>query len=157
MLVASHPDALKHINPWLAHYYGIHPSLVSISHGGYWLSISKVALVQANTVLGASYQVYRHTKTDQIILCTICYALPTVIHEYAETVAPTTYFGSPRTLLQTSHLVPNGATPPNIITPTDLRRSYNTTRRPTSRVPRGRPLASSVLRGTYNSLQANRT
>jgi len=129
MLVTSHPVTLKHIrvNPWLAHY-GIHPSSVSISHGGYWLTIFKVALARANAVLGPSDQVYRHTKTDQIILCTSRCALPTVIHDsgYTETVAPTTYFGSPRTLLQTSHLVPNCATPPNIRTPTDLRRSYNT-------------------------------
>ena len=54
-------------------------------------------------------------------------ALPTILHEYIDSVSPTTSFSSPCTLLQfeTSHLVPNSATTPNIITPTDLRRLYS--------------------------------
>jgi len=57
-----------------------------MTHSGGWLTISKVPPPQANTLLGASYQVYRHTETDPIILHTTSYALPTVLHEYGETV-----------------------------------------------------------------------
>jgi len=121
-LVAPHSNTHELINSWLA-YYWIHPSSVSMTHSGGWLTISKVPPPQANTLLGASYQVYRHTEADPIILHTTSYALPTVLHEYGETVDDVLQFA---TLLQTLRLVPNGTTPPSIIAPTDLCWSYNT-------------------------------
>jgi tripeptidyl-peptidase I len=69
-------------------------------------------VAQANALLGASYRLYRHTETNEIVLRTISYALPAVLHEHVQTVAPTTYFGSPRVLRQKSQLVPNGTTLP---------------------------------------------
>jgi tripeptidyl-peptidase-1 len=109
-----------------------------------------VPLAQANTLLGASYQLYRHLETNETILRTIGYALPAALHDRVQTVAPTTYFGSLRALRQTSRLDPNGPTLPNgdlhlqnaatlsasgspvppicsnITTPACLRRLYNT-------------------------------
>ncbi|KAI0277733.1 subtilisin-like protein [Russula brevipes] len=151
-LVAPHPDTLQLVGSWLAHH-GFPTSSVSVTHGGGWLTLSGVPLSQADTLLGASYQLYRHTETNETVLRTIGYALPAVLHDHVQTVAPTTYFGSPRALRQTSWLVPNGPTLPhgdlhllqnastapgsgsgswvppicsNIITPTCLRRLYNT-------------------------------
>ena len=55
----------------------------------------------ANELLGASYQLYRNVTTNDTILRTIGYALPAVLQAQVQTVAPTTYFGSPRTLRKT--------------------------------------------------------
>ncbi|KAH9003206.1 subtilisin-like protein [Lactarius hatsudake] len=55
----------------------------------------------ANDLLGASYQLYRHTETKQIIICTVGYSLPAALHGHVQTVAPTTLFASPRMSWQT--------------------------------------------------------
>lgn len=107
-------------------------------------------LSKANALLGAEYQFYRHAETNETIIRTISYALPAALHEYVQTVAPTTYFGALRALRQTSKLVLNGPklpsgdielqdasvtfvpgtpVPPSCssaITPTCLRMLYNT-------------------------------
>jgi tripeptidyl-peptidase I len=107
-------------------------------------------LTKANALLDAEYRLYRHTETNETVIRTISYALPTALHVHVQTVAPTTYFGSPRALRRTSKVVQNGPTLPNgdrelqdasatfapdglvpsncssIITPTCLRMLYNT-------------------------------
>ena len=101
---------------------------------------------QANELLGASYQLYRHAGTNNTaILRTVGYALPTVLHAHVQTVAPTTFFSSTRTLQQTPHRnsvrvagAPATAAPrapvtvlssrdePEDVTPEYLRRLYKT-------------------------------
>jgi len=148
-LIAPHPRALELVSSWLTHHR-VQSSSVSITHGGGWLTVSEVPLAQANALLGASYQLYRHIETNEIILRTIGYALPIALHEHIETIAPTTYFSSPHALRQNLRLVPNGPTllkgtseplhvaaavipgssappqSPDIVTPTVLRRLYGT-------------------------------
>ncbi|KAF8491622.1 subtilisin-like protein [Russula emetica] len=148
-LVAPHPDTLELVGSWLAHHE-VPSSAVSIAHGGNWLRIYNVPLIKANTLLGAEYQFYHHAETNETIIRTISYALPAALHEYVQTVAPTTYFGALRALRQTSKLVLNGPKLPNgdpelqdasatfvpgtpvplscssAITPTCLRMLYNT-------------------------------
>ena len=85
-------------------------SSISTTHGGDWLTLTGVPVHQANELLGASYQLYRHTGTnDTAILRTISYALPTVLHAHVETVVPTTFFASTRALQQTPHIHPKAA------------------------------------------------
>jgi tripeptidyl-peptidase-1 len=148
-LVAPHPDTLELVGTWLAHHE-VPSSAVSIAHGGNWLTIYNLPLTKANALLGAEYQFYRHAETNETVIRTISYALPAVLHEYVQTVAPTTYFGALRALRQTSKLVLNGPKLPNgdpelqdasatfipgspvppscssAITPTCLRMLYNT-------------------------------
>ncbi|KAH9054074.1 subtilisin-like protein [Lactarius deliciosus] len=100
-LVRPHPDTLELVTSWLAHH-GVRPSSISTTHGGAWLTVSKVLVSQANEMLGASYQLYRHSKVNDTIIRTISYALPEVLHAHIQAVAPTTYFASTRTLRQTS-------------------------------------------------------
>lgn len=69
----------------------------SISHGGSYLTLTGVPVSQANDLLGASYQLYTHTKTNETIVHTIGYSLPAVLHEYVQTVVLATYFYSPLT------------------------------------------------------------
>ncbi|KAH9067996.1 subtilisin-like protein [Lactarius deliciosus] len=99
-LVAPHSDTLELVNSWLEHH-GVPSSSVSTTHGGSWLTLTGIPVTQANDLLGASYRVYQHTETKDRILRTVGYALPAVLHGHVRTVAPTTYFGSPRTLQQT--------------------------------------------------------
>ncbi|KAH8987778.1 subtilisin-like protein [Lactarius hatsudake] len=95
-LVAPHPSTLKLVETWLRHH-GVSPSNVSMSHGGNWLTVTRVSVSTANELLGASYQLYRWTGTNETILRTVGYALPVALHAHVQTVAPTTYFGSPLT------------------------------------------------------------
>ena len=106
-LVAPHPDTLKLFNSWLKEH-GVPSSTISMTHGGSWLTVGGVRVSQANDLLGASYRLYRHTTANSTVLRTINYGLPGELHAHVRTVAPTTYFGSPRTLPQTSLERPRG-------------------------------------------------
>ena len=55
-------------------------SMVSMTHGGSWLTVSGVHVSQANDLLGASYQLYRHTAANTTVLRTISYGLPAELH-----------------------------------------------------------------------------
>ena len=111
-LVAPHSDTLELVGSWLAQH-DVPSSAVSITHGGGWLTIKKVPVTKANTLLGASYQSYRHTETNATVIRTVGYSLPAPVHKHVLTVAPTTYFGSPRPLRKTSRLSLNSPTLPN--------------------------------------------
>ncbi|KAH9170796.1 subtilisin-like protein [Lactarius sanguifluus] len=99
-LVRPHPNTLELVTTWLAHH-GVRPSSISTTHGGAWLTASNVLVSQANEMLGASYQLYRHAKVNDTIIRTVSYALPEVLHTHIQAIAPTTYFSSTRTLQQT--------------------------------------------------------
>ncbi|KAF8267515.1 subtilisin-like protein [Lactarius quietus] len=98
-LVAPHQDTLELVHSWLE-YHGVPSSSVSRSHGGSWLTATGVPVSQADQLLSASYRLYKHSGTNETTLRTVCYALPEALHPLVETVAPTTYFDSPRTLMQ---------------------------------------------------------
>ncbi len=68
---------------------------------------------KANDLLGADYQLYRHTETNDTVLRTIGYSVPSALHRLVQTVAPTTYFGSPSAMRRTLHLQPDAATLPD--------------------------------------------
>ncbi|KAH8995538.1 subtilisin-like protein [Lactarius hatsudake] len=99
-LVKPHPDTLELVTSWFAHH-GVRPSSISTTHGGAWLTVSNVLVSQADQILGASYQLYRHSEVNDTIIRTVSYALPDVLHAHIQAVAPTTYFVSTRTLRQT--------------------------------------------------------
>ncbi|KAH9025381.1 peptidase S8/S53 domain-containing protein [Lactarius pseudohatsudake] len=68
-LVRPHPDTLELVTSWLAHH-GVRPSSISTTHGGAWLTVSNVLVSQANEMLGASYQLYRHSEVNDTIIRT---------------------------------------------------------------------------------------
>jgi tripeptidyl-peptidase-1 len=71
-----------------------------MTHGGGWMTVTGVPVSRADELLGASYQLYRHTSTNDTILRTVGYSLPAALHAHVQTVAPTTYFAPPLTTLQ---------------------------------------------------------
>ncbi|KAH9176106.1 subtilisin-like protein [Lactarius sanguifluus] len=95
-LVAPHSDTLNLVNSWLEDR-AISFSSVSLTLGGNWLKVICVPVPQANDILGASYQLYQHVKTNNTVLRTVSYSLPDVLHGHIQTVVPTTHFSSPRT------------------------------------------------------------
>ena len=109
-LVSPHPETLDLIRAWLVHH-GIQPFSISTTHGGSWLTVRDVLVSQANQLLGASYHVYRNSKTNDKIIRTVGYALPAVLHAHIRTVAPTTYFPSMRGMRQTRRRRSFGAAP----------------------------------------------
>ncbi|KAH9013216.1 subtilisin-like protein [Lactarius pseudohatsudake] len=90
-LVAPHQDTLKLVHSWLGHHR-VPSSSISTSHGGGWLTITGVPVSQADELLSTSYQLYRHTgeNATEVILRTVSYSLPAVLHGHVQTVAPTT-------------------------------------------------------------------
>ncbi|KAH9070722.1 subtilisin-like protein [Lactarius deliciosus] len=127
-LVAPHPYTLKLVEAWLGHH-GVSLSNVSTSHGGNWLTVTGVPVSRANKLLGASYQLYRYAGTNETILRTVGYALPAALRAYVQTVAPTTYFGSPLTPRKRPRIHRGRAaalsTRDVIVTPAFLRSLYN--------------------------------
>ncbi|KAH9062348.1 subtilisin-like protein [Lactarius vividus] len=99
-LVAPRPETLELVNSWLEHH-GISSSSVSMTHRGNTLKLKAVSVTQANTLIGASYQVYRHVERGETIVRTVGYSLPRALHWHVLTVAPTTSFVSLHTQWQT--------------------------------------------------------
>ncbi|KAH9062363.1 subtilisin-like protein [Lactarius vividus] len=93
-LIAPHPETLELVNSWLAHQ-GIPSSSISMTHGGNTLTLKGVSITQANALLNATYQLYRHVEHNGTIVRTVGYALPAGLHRHVLTVAPTTSFFSP--------------------------------------------------------------
>ncbi|KAH9059476.1 subtilisin-like protein [Lactarius deliciosus] len=96
-LVAPRPETLELVNSWLEHHDILSSSSISMTHGGNTLMLKGVSVTQANTLLSASYQLYRHVETDETIIRTVGYSLPVALHWHVLTVTPTTSFFSPRT------------------------------------------------------------
>ena len=99
-LVSPHQDTLNLVRSWLTHH-GIRPSSISTSQNGSWLTVTDVLISQANQLLDASYQLYRNLKTNETVIRTVGYALPTILHTHIRTVAPTTHFPSVMGMRQT--------------------------------------------------------
>ncbi|KAH9044199.1 subtilisin-like protein [Lactarius hengduanensis] len=99
-LVAPHPATLELVNSWLEHH-GISSSSISMTHGGNTLMLKGVSVTQANTLLCASYRLYRHIERGETIVRTVGYSLPVALHWHVLTVAPTTSFVSPSMQWQT--------------------------------------------------------
>jgi tripeptidyl-peptidase-1 len=147
-LVAAHPDSTAAVESWLE-YHGIRPEDVSRhSGGGDWVTIT-VSVAQAERMLGTKYNVYNHRSTSEKVVRALSYSLPRELHSHVSVVAPTTYFGTMRSMRATHFLEPdskpvpvesitpevpqNGrvnAVPPTScntkITPSCLRTLYNT-------------------------------
>ncbi|KAH8997145.1 subtilisin-like protein [Lactarius hatsudake] len=108
-LVAPPPETLELVNSWFK-YHGISSSSVSMTHGGNTLKLKGVSVTQANTLIGASYQLYRHVESGETIVRTVGYSLPMALHRHVWTVAPTTSFVSPPMQWQTPRIRFRGET-----------------------------------------------
>ncbi|KAF8271222.1 subtilisin-like protein [Lactarius quietus] len=139
-LLAPHPDTLELVKLWLKHR-SVSTSIISTTQGGSWLTLTGVPVPQANDLLGASFQLYQHTETNDIVLRTVSYALPAALHAHVDTVVPTTYFGSPHVQIKSPRRSNISVTPTKVefeepatllpsrdvlVVPSDLRSLYKT-------------------------------
>ncbi|KAH9163948.1 subtilisin-like protein [Lactarius sanguifluus] len=108
-LVSPPPRTLELVNSWLE-YHGVPSSSASMTHSGTTLTLSGVSIIQANALLGASYQLYRHVETNETVVRTVGYALPASLHGLVQTVVPTTCFSTPHTQWQSPRKRSGGAT-----------------------------------------------
>ncbi|KAH9036775.1 subtilisin-like protein [Lactarius deliciosus] len=108
-LVSPPPRTLELVNSWLE-FHGVPSSSVSMTHGGTTLTLSGVSIIQANALLGASYQLYRHVETNETVVRTVGYALPAALHGLVQTVVPTTCFSTLHAQWQSPRKRSGGAT-----------------------------------------------
>ncbi|CDO69652.1 hypothetical protein BN946_scf184851.g40 [Trametes cinnabarina] len=101
-LVAPHPDSVDLVESWLS-THGLDPLAGKRSHAGDWVTI-RVSVAQAEKMLGTKYNVYRHGNSDDYVIRTMNYSLPSVLHEHIAVVAPTTYFGTMKSMKATSFI-----------------------------------------------------
>ena len=107
-LVAPHPDSVDLVESLLqAHDLDIASS--HRSHAGDSITI-RVSVAQAEKMLGAKYNVFRHDKSDDYVIRTMNYSLPNVLHEHVTLVSPTTYFGTMKSMRATSFVNEDGPT-----------------------------------------------
>ena len=93
------------VKDWLEHH-GVDPNAVSRSTAGDWLTVSlPVSLAEA--MLDAKYSVYHKPSEDVYLVRTTSYALPAVLQEHVNVIAPTTHFGQMRPMRATSSSSPS--------------------------------------------------
>jgi len=135
-LRAPHPDSTRVIDEWLA-YHSITPSDNSArrSKAGDWVTV-RVTVEQAERLLGTKYHVYKHNVSRNQVVRTLSYSLPEELLCHIDVVAPTTYFGTLRSMKTTSSIESgislNSAIDPaspshcvTFVTPDCLRSLYN--------------------------------
>ena len=99
-LIAPHPDSVELVEAWLL-AHGLDTSSTQRSHSGDFITV-RVSVAQAEKMLGTQYQMFRHGKSDDYVIRTMNYSLPSVLHEHVAVVAPTTYFGTMKSMKATS-------------------------------------------------------
>ena len=105
-MVAPHPDTHAIVSEWLEDHSIPADTIRPVLHGD-WLMLEAVPISTANSLLGASYEIYEHLETGDTIIRTTSYSLPAALHEHIALVSPTTFFGGMRPLKATHHLDPS--------------------------------------------------
>ncbi|KZP30472.1 subtilisin-like protein [Athelia psychrophila] len=95
-LVAPHPSTLDLVDSWLTHH-GVDTASADRTFSKDWVSMS-VSVAQAEAMLGAKYGVYRHITTEEYVVRTTSYSIPTELHSHIDVIAPTTYFPNTRSM-----------------------------------------------------------
>ena len=103
-LTAPHPDSVRAVEEWLK-FHGIGLDVIQRTEAGDWITI-RVTVSQAERMLGTKYNVYYHPASSEHVVRTISYSLPRELHAYVDVVAPTTYFGTMRSMRVTSFVEP---------------------------------------------------
>ena len=55
-------------------------------------------------MLGNEYSIFRHGKSEDYVIRSMNYSLPSALHGHVAVVAPTTYFGTMKSMRATSHV-----------------------------------------------------
>ncbi|KAJ2929470.1 hypothetical protein H1R20_g7629, partial [Candolleomyces eurysporus] len=104
-LVSSNLGTVDTVKNWLT-FHGIDASRITHRKGGGDWLIVRVTVTEAEQLLDTEYHVYRHEPSGETIVRTLSYSLPQILHQHVDMIAPTTYFGTLRTMRRTSFLQP---------------------------------------------------
>ncbi len=107
-LVAPHADSVSNVEDWLL-AHGLDTSSAQRSASGDWITV-RVSVSQAEEMLGTKYNLFRHGKSEDYVIRTMNYSLPSILHEHITVVAPTTYFGTMKSMKATSFVQPDAPT-----------------------------------------------
>ncbi|KAF9256592.1 subtilisin-like protein [Marasmius fiardii PR-910] len=133
-LVAPHAGTVSVVEEWLGHH-GFQGS--ASSPAGDWVTI-RLPVKDAERMLNTEYGLYHHPNSKETVLRALSYSLPRELHAHIDTISPTTYFGTFKSMRTTSFLRPSpetedlapDAVPPTScnsrITPDCLKTLYNT-------------------------------
>ncbi|KAH9023674.1 hypothetical protein EDB85DRAFT_2183542 [Lactarius pseudohatsudake] len=77
-IVAPRPDTFEFVNSWVKQH-GVPSSMISMTHGGSWLTVGGVRVSQDNDLLGTSY---RHPAANSTVPRTIGYGFPAELHAH---------------------------------------------------------------------------
>ncbi|KAF4612315.1 hypothetical protein D9613_003707 [Agrocybe pediades] len=102
---APHKDASQAVDEWLA-FHDINLSSADRTPSGDWISIT-IPVSQAEALLNTEYHLYEHLSSGEQVIRTLRYSLPRELHAHVDVVAPTTYFGTLKSMKATSFLLPN--------------------------------------------------
>ncbi|KAJ2917101.1 hypothetical protein MD484_g3272, partial [Candolleomyces efflorescens] len=109
-LVSSSSGSADTVMNWLT-FHGVDASRITHRKaGGDWL-IVRATVAEAERLLNTKYHVYLHEPSGEKIIRTLTYSLPHILHQHIDMIAPTTYFGTLRTMRRTSFLQPEIARP----------------------------------------------
>ncbi|KAG7091987.1 hypothetical protein E1B28_008374 [Marasmius oreades] len=112
-LVAPHTDTVSMVEEWLAHH-GYQGS--AASPAGDWVTI-RLPVKDAERMLSAEYGLYHHPSSKDTVLRTLSYSLPRALLGHVDTVSPTTYFGTFKSMRATSFLMPEVDLDPDAVPP----------------------------------------
>ena len=101
-LIAPHRESVDLVEAWLL-AHGLDLSSAQRSPAGDWITV-RVSVAQAEKMLGNEYSIFRHGQSEDYVIRAMNYSLPSALHGHVGVVAPTTYFGTMKSMRATSHV-----------------------------------------------------
>ncbi|KAH9940879.1 subtilisin-like protein [Epithele typhae] len=101
-LVAPHHDTVDLVEAWLA-AHDLDADSAQRSPAGEWITL-RVSVAQAEKMLGNEYSIFRHGESEEYVVRAMNYSLPASLSGHVNLVAPTTYFGTMKSMRATSHI-----------------------------------------------------
>lgn len=102
-LVKPHEDTLVAVHDWLSSHGIDVKKDVTRNSAGDWISL-KLPLSKVENMLTAKYHIYKHKRTDELLVRTTSYSLPEGLHDHIDIVMPTTMFDNMRKMHATIHV-----------------------------------------------------
>ncbi|TFK43816.1 peptidase S8/S53 domain-containing protein [Crucibulum laeve] len=90
-LVAPHQESIDAVDAWLSSH-GIAESDVTRSPAKDWVTL-KIPVSLVEKMLDTKYHVWKHTSSDDYLVRTTSYSLPSDLHDHIDVIQPTTTFG----------------------------------------------------------------
>lgn len=103
-LVAPHPESVESVDAWLAsHGFGTDSDEHIKSDAEDWVTLHGITVEKAEKMLDCTYHVFYHPETDQRMVRTLSYGVPSHLVPHIDVIQPTTMFAKPRAAKATFH------------------------------------------------------